>query len=229
MTGKDRPLKLFQFPRMFDIPNLSPFCCKLETWLRIAGIPYEIEITTNPRKGPRGKLPFVDDGGVIVADTTIIIDHLKRTRRRSRRRPGRIAARHRAAGPAHAGGALRVRSGLHASDPRGRPTPHQRTLRCAADAGAPLGIASRREAGRQDPLVPGAHPQFPRRDRGIGAARLACGADRDGPRPLLLRQHAVEHRRRGLRYARLISTHAYRHAHPIVSAIATRLPRLCGA
>jgi glutathione S-transferase len=80
MTGKDRPLKLFQFPRMFDIPNLSPFCCKLETWLRIAGIPYEIEITTNPRKGPRGKLPFVDDGGVIVADTTIIIDHLKRTR-----------------------------------------------------------------------------------------------------------------------------------------------------
>jgi hypothetical protein len=35
------PIKLFQFPRMFEVPNLSPFCCKLETWLRIAQIPYE--------------------------------------------------------------------------------------------------------------------------------------------------------------------------------------------
>jgi len=31
-----QPIKVFQFPRMFAIPNLSPFCCKLETWLRIA-------------------------------------------------------------------------------------------------------------------------------------------------------------------------------------------------
>jgi glutathione S-transferase len=80
MTARDRPLKLFQFPRMFGVPNISPFCCKLETWLRIAGIPYVVEDTPNPRKGPRGKLPFVDGGGQIVADTTIIIDHLKRTR-----------------------------------------------------------------------------------------------------------------------------------------------------
>ena len=26
------PIKLFQFPRMFDIPNISPFCCKLGPW-----------------------------------------------------------------------------------------------------------------------------------------------------------------------------------------------------
>jgi Glutathione S-transferase N-terminal domain len=44
------PIKLFQFPRMFGIPNLSPFCCKLETWLRMAGVPYEVVDT--PR-GPR--------------------------------------------------------------------------------------------------------------------------------------------------------------------------------
>ncbi|MCK1553704.1 glutathione S-transferase family protein [Bradyrhizobium sp. 177] len=80
MNERDRPIRLFQFPRMFDIPNLSPFCCKLETWLRIAGIPYVVEDTRNPRKGPRGKLPFIDDDGQVVADTTIIIDHLKRTR-----------------------------------------------------------------------------------------------------------------------------------------------------
>jgi hypothetical protein len=33
------PIKLFQFPRRFGIPNVSPFCCKLETWLRIARVP----------------------------------------------------------------------------------------------------------------------------------------------------------------------------------------------
>lgn len=37
MTNAVHPrIKLFQFPRMFGIPNVSPFCCKLETWLRIA-------------------------------------------------------------------------------------------------------------------------------------------------------------------------------------------------
>lgn len=80
MTNARPPLKLFQFPRMFGIPNLSPFCCKLETWLRIAGLPYEIVDTTDPRKGPRGKLPFIEDGGVRIADTALIVDHLVKTR-----------------------------------------------------------------------------------------------------------------------------------------------------
>lgn len=73
-------IKVFQFPRMFSVPNLSPFCCKLETWLRIARIPYEVVDTPDPRKGPRGKLPFIEDAGVRITDTSIIIDHLVRTR-----------------------------------------------------------------------------------------------------------------------------------------------------
>jgi glutathione S-transferase len=74
------PIKLFQFPRMFDVPNLSPFCCKLETWLRIAGIRYEVVDTRDPRKGPKRKLPFIEDGGRRIADTSIIVDHLVKTR-----------------------------------------------------------------------------------------------------------------------------------------------------
>jgi hypothetical protein len=42
MTATSQPLKLFRFPRMFGVPNLSPSCCKLERWLRIARIPYEV-------------------------------------------------------------------------------------------------------------------------------------------------------------------------------------------
>jgi len=79
-SATHQPIRLFQFPRRFDIPNLSPFCCKLETWLRIAGIPYEVVDTPDPRKGPKGKLPFIEDAGMRIADTSIIVDHLKKTR-----------------------------------------------------------------------------------------------------------------------------------------------------
>lgn len=75
-----QPVKLFQFPRMLGVPNLSPFCCKLETWLRIAGIPYEIVDTPDPRKAPKGKLPFIEDAGTRIADSSVIVNHLKKNR-----------------------------------------------------------------------------------------------------------------------------------------------------
>ena len=74
------PIKLFVFPRMFGIPNLSPFCCKLETWLRIAKIPYQAVETVDPRSAPRKKLPYIEDAGVRIADSSKIADHLARTR-----------------------------------------------------------------------------------------------------------------------------------------------------
>jgi glutathione S-transferase len=74
------PIKLFVFPRMFAIPNLSPFCCKLETWLRMAKIPYVVVETGDPRTAPRQKLPYIEDAGVRIADSSVIADHLSRTR-----------------------------------------------------------------------------------------------------------------------------------------------------
>ena len=32
---------LFQFPRTSVLPSVSPFCLKLETWLRMADVPYK--------------------------------------------------------------------------------------------------------------------------------------------------------------------------------------------
>jgi glutathione S-transferase len=75
-----QPIKVFQFPRIFAIPNLSPFCCKLETWLRIAGVPYEVVDMPDPRKAPKRKLPFIEDAGVRIADTSIIVRHLTAAR-----------------------------------------------------------------------------------------------------------------------------------------------------
>ncbi len=70
-------IKLFQYPTDWGLPNISPFCMKMETYLRLAQIPYEIVTVVDPRKSPKGKLPYIDDNGQIVADSSIIIDYLK--------------------------------------------------------------------------------------------------------------------------------------------------------
>ena len=71
-------IRLHQFAPAFGLPNASPFCMKLETYLRMAGLPYEAVNDGNVLKAPKRKLPYVDDGGTLVADTSFIIEHLKR-------------------------------------------------------------------------------------------------------------------------------------------------------
>lgn len=69
-------LKLYQFERTWGIPNLSHFCCKMETYLRMAGIKYEIK-PAFPLSAPKGKLPYIEDDGKILGDSGFIILHLK--------------------------------------------------------------------------------------------------------------------------------------------------------
>lgn len=69
-------IKLYQFPPAFGLPNASPFCMKLETWLRMAGLPYECPRGADLRKSPKGKMPYIDDDGTVMADSSLIIDYL---------------------------------------------------------------------------------------------------------------------------------------------------------
>lgn len=71
-------IKLHQFARAFGLPNPSPFCIKVETYLRLAGIPYEIVLLGDPSKAPKGKGPYIEDDGQIIPDSHFIIAHLKR-------------------------------------------------------------------------------------------------------------------------------------------------------
>ena len=74
-------IKLYQFPPAFGLPNASPFCMKVETYLRMASLPYECPHGADFRKSPKGKLPYIvdSDGGKVVADSTFVIDYLKAT------------------------------------------------------------------------------------------------------------------------------------------------------
>lgn len=71
-------ITLIQFPRMFGLPNPSPFCIKIEVLLKMAGLAYECEFAANPGKGPKGKLPAIRDGGELIGDSEIIRWHLER-------------------------------------------------------------------------------------------------------------------------------------------------------
>jgi len=72
-------LRLFQFPPNFGVPNPSPFCLKVETWLRMAGMDYQVKTVFDPRKAPKGKLPFIELDGRVIADSEIILRTLKAT------------------------------------------------------------------------------------------------------------------------------------------------------
>ncbi|MEZ5825026.1 MAG: glutathione S-transferase family protein [Geminicoccaceae bacterium] len=67
---------LFQFKRPDNLPNFSPFCMKLECFLRMAGLEYRNEWITDPRKGPKGKAPWIELDGEIIGDSDLIIDRL---------------------------------------------------------------------------------------------------------------------------------------------------------
>jgi glutathione S-transferase len=71
-------IKLYQFRPAFGLPNASPFCMKVENYLRMAGLAYECPRGADVRKAPKGKMPYIEDEGAVVADSSFIIDHLKR-------------------------------------------------------------------------------------------------------------------------------------------------------
>lgn len=72
-------LKLFQFPAPEFFPNFSPFCVKLETYLKMAEIPYKNVYTLNLKRNSKKLMPYVEFEGQIRGDSTLIIDWLVET------------------------------------------------------------------------------------------------------------------------------------------------------
>lgn len=72
------PIVLHQPPtRPWGVPNLSPFCIKLETYLRFRELPFEVK-AGDIRRAPKGKIPFVTlEDGRVMGDSQLIIEHLE--------------------------------------------------------------------------------------------------------------------------------------------------------
>ncbi|AKC71714.1 glutathione S-transferase C-terminal domain-containing protein [Pandoraea oxalativorans] len=69
-------LTLQTFGPAFGLPDASPFVVKAEMLLKLAGVPYRTD-RGGFRRAPKGKLPYIEDDGEIVADSTLIRMHIE--------------------------------------------------------------------------------------------------------------------------------------------------------
>ena len=67
---------LSKYVPAWGLSDISPFCIKVETYLRMAKVPFRV-VVADGRKAPKKKLPFIEDGGKVVCDSRDIIDHFE--------------------------------------------------------------------------------------------------------------------------------------------------------
>ncbi|MBD2460286.1 glutathione S-transferase N-terminal domain-containing protein [Oscillatoria sp. FACHB-1407] len=70
-------LTLYTTPSLWGLPSISPACMKLETWLRMAQIPYQRNQDLDLSLAPKGKIPFIEDRGEFIGDSTLIVQRLQ--------------------------------------------------------------------------------------------------------------------------------------------------------
>ena len=72
-------LSVFTFSPDWGLPTSGPFALKLTKWLELAGIPFRQRYEDRPSRGPKGKNPWVELDGELIADTEIIIARLAKS------------------------------------------------------------------------------------------------------------------------------------------------------
>ncbi|MGJ5004692.1 glutathione S-transferase family protein [Bradyrhizobium sp. HKCCYLRH2060] len=70
-------ITLFGLGAGFGLPEISPFVTKTEVQLKMAGLAFRKQ-RAMPPASPKGQLPFIDDGGELIADSTFIRAHIER-------------------------------------------------------------------------------------------------------------------------------------------------------
>ena len=61
----------------FGLPDASPFVTKAETLLRMSKLPFEKSLMSFS-KAPKGKIPYIEDDGQLLGDSTLIRWHLEK-------------------------------------------------------------------------------------------------------------------------------------------------------
>jgi len=70
-------ITLYKFGPAFGLRETGPFVLKLMAYMRLCGIEFTEEVQGDPRKAPKGKIPYIKDGDQEIGDSTFIINHLK--------------------------------------------------------------------------------------------------------------------------------------------------------
>src|SRR5262244_2515369 len=75
-------IKLYAAAPAWDVPNVSPFVLKVDCYLRMVGLPYELVSFESPAEFaqlPKGKMPCIEDRGQKIADSGFILEYLQTT------------------------------------------------------------------------------------------------------------------------------------------------------
>lgn len=73
-------IKLYGFGKYFGVADPSPFVLKIDAYLRITGIDFDyVSGFDNYKRAPKGKLPYIEDEGVLIPDSFFILTYLKET------------------------------------------------------------------------------------------------------------------------------------------------------
>jgi glutathione S-transferase len=70
-------ITLYTFGPAFGLPDPSPFVTKAELLLKMAGLTYRTD-PSGFNKAPKGKLPYIEDDGEKIADSTFIRWHIEK-------------------------------------------------------------------------------------------------------------------------------------------------------
>jgi len=70
-------LHVYHLPGRWDLVTVSPFCLKLDAFLRMTGIAHESLTAATPFGGPKKKAPWIEHDGLTMGDSGLIIDYLK--------------------------------------------------------------------------------------------------------------------------------------------------------
>lgn len=73
-------VQLITYPKQSDakVVNFSPFCSKTEVTLRMLGVNYDLVLfKDDPKKAPKGKLPYIVCEGEVIADSHFIEDYIR--------------------------------------------------------------------------------------------------------------------------------------------------------
>ncbi len=60
----------------WGLPSISPFCLKLDTYLRMVERNAKVVVDATPFKAPKRKLPYIEYGGRVIGDSDFIIQYL---------------------------------------------------------------------------------------------------------------------------------------------------------
>jgi glutathione S-transferase len=71
-------LVVHQLPSAWGLPSISPFCLKLDVYLRMTGVPFRAVVDATPFAGPKGKLPWIEHDGRKIGDSGLIVEYLER-------------------------------------------------------------------------------------------------------------------------------------------------------